>query len=128
VRHALEIGAALIRPTIMLRSKGLIEYQNGPVQNMSYLFDLEKFDERLKASCPQMRLYENLKEVERRGEIVRFAKPRVLPKDGNKDWNGFKKWANEQRQVIGKITVLDIDLVFAQTFVPFVFPVFKTNK
>jgi hypothetical protein len=117
VRHAIEIGAGLIRPTVMLRSDNIIEYQHGPVRNMSYLFELEKFDERLKASCPQMRLYEDDAEVEALGDVVRILKPRILDDDGNKDWNGFRKWAEENQQEKGKITVLDVDLVFGQTYV-----------
>lgn len=57
VRHAIEIGSSLIRPTIMLRPKNLIKYQNGPVENIDYMFDLKLFDARLRKACPLLPLY-----------------------------------------------------------------------
>jgi hypothetical protein len=115
VRHAIEIGASLIRPTIMLRSDGLIEYQHGPIYNMSYMFDLEKFDARLRSACPLLPLYEDLRAVEKHGRpMARVARPWDLPKENGEPITP-KTWAEMNRQGDGKITVIDMPLIMGQT-------------
>ncbi|OBT50601.1 hypothetical protein VE04_09135 [Pseudogymnoascus sp. 24MN13] len=103
VRQAIEIGASLIRPNIMLRSEGLIEYQNGPVHNMSYLFNLELFDARLRSACPYMPIYNDLAEVQLVGEVARVDLPRNLPEEQGVQLS-FTEWARLNRQPEGKIT------------------------
>jgi hypothetical protein len=93
----------------MLRSEDLIEYQNGPVQNMSYMFDLELFDARLRSACPQMPLYDDLEEVEQLGEVVPIYRDRFLPQGDDGKTISLKTWATQQRQEIGKILVIDMD-------------------
>jgi len=115
VRHAIEIGASLIRPTIMLRSDGLIEYQRGPIHNMSYMFDLEKFDARLRSACPLLPLYEDLRAVEKHGRpLARVARPWDLPQENGEPITP-KAWAEINRQGDGKITVIDMPLIMGQT-------------
>ncbi|OBT95118.1 hypothetical protein VE01_07345 [Pseudogymnoascus verrucosus] len=114
VRQAIEIGASLIRPNIMLRSEGLIEYQNGPVQNMSYLFNLELFDARLRSACPYMPIYNDLAEVEHVGEIARVDRPRNLPEEQGVQLS-FTEWARLNRQPEGKITVITMPRITGQT-------------
>ncbi|OAF60993.1 hypothetical protein VC83_02588 [Pseudogymnoascus destructans] len=114
VRQAIEIGASLIRPDIMLRSEGLIEYQNGPVHNMSYLFNLELFDARLRSACPHMPIYNDLAEVERVGEIARVGRPWDLPKEQGVQLS-FTAWAKLNRQAQDKITVITMPRITGQT-------------
>lgn len=115
VRHAIEIGAGLIRPTIMLRSEGLIEYQSGPIHDLGYMFDMEKFDARLKSACPQLPLYNDFEEVEKLGPVSGVARPWDLPEE-NGQRIAPKVWAEKNRQTIGKITVIDMPLIMGQTF------------
>lgn len=116
VRQAIEIGAALIRPNIMLRSEGLIEYQNGPVHNMSYLFNLELFDARLRSACPHMPIYNDIAEVERVGEIAKVDRPWDLPEEQGVKLS-FTAWAKLNRQQEGKITVFTMPRITGQTYV-----------
>ncbi len=116
VRDAIEIGAALIRPTIMLRSDGLIEYQRGPIHNMSYMFDLETFDARLRSACPLLPLYEDLTEVEKQGRpIARVTRPWDLPVENGEPITP-KAWAEINQQGDGKITVINMPLIMRQTY------------
>ncbi|OBT78100.1 hypothetical protein VF21_02741 [Pseudogymnoascus sp. 05NY08] len=126
VRQAIEIGASLIRPGIMLRSEGLIEYQNGPVHNMSYLFNLELFDARLRSACPHMPIYNDLAEVERVGEIARVDRPWDLPKEQGVQLS-FTAWAKLNRQALDKITVITMPRITGQTPVCADPPAFVAN-
>ncbi|KFZ06121.1 hypothetical protein V501_07710 [Pseudogymnoascus sp. VKM F-4519 (FW-2642)] len=123
VRQAIEIGASLIRPDIMLRSEGLIEYQNGPVHNMSYLFNLELFDARLRSACPHMPIYNDLAEVERVGEIAKVDRPWDLPKEQGVQLS-FTAWAQLNRQARDKITVITMPRITGQTYVPLPLPLY----
>jgi hypothetical protein len=115
VRHAIEIGAALIRPRIMLRNEDLIEYQRGPIQNMSYMFDLETFDTRLRSACPLLALYDDIREVEKQGRpIARISRPWALPEEDGVPISP-KTWAERNLQGDGKITVIDYPLIMGQT-------------
>ncbi|KFY00267.1 hypothetical protein O988_03401 [Pseudogymnoascus sp. VKM F-3808] len=114
VRQAIEIGASLILPTIMLRSEGLIEYQNGPVHNMSYLFNLPLFDSRLRSACPRMPIYNDLAEVERVGEIAKVDRPWDLPEQQGVRLS-FTAWAKLNRQGEGRITVINMPKITGQT-------------
>jgi hypothetical protein len=105
----------------MLRSEGLIEYQNGPIENMSYLFDLEMFDARLRESCPLLALYEDLRELEKHGrQLARIGRPRDLPWI-NDQMMTPKAWAEQNLQGDGKITVIDYPLIMGQTYADFLF-------
>lgn len=116
VRHAIEIGAGLVRPTIMLRSDGLIEYQSGPIHNMSYMFDLDKFDARLRSACPLLPLYDDLRAVEKYGRpVARVQRPWDLPVENGEPITP-KAWAEINRQGDGKITVIDMPLIMRQTY------------
>ncbi|KFY23987.1 hypothetical protein V493_05518 [Pseudogymnoascus sp. VKM F-4281 (FW-2241)] len=126
VRLAIEIGASLIRPNIMLRSEGLIEYQAGPVHNMSYLFNQELFDTRLRSACPHMPIYNDLAEVERVGDIARVDRPWTLPSKQGVQLS-FKEWARLNRQAEGKITVITMPRITGQTPVCLDPPVFVAN-
>lgn len=114
VRHAIEIGAGLVRPTIMLRSEGIIEYQSGPVRDMGYMFDMEMFDARLKKACPQLPLYKDMQAVEKLGAVSRVARPWDLPEENGQRVTP-KVWAEGNRKPTGTITVIDMPLIMGQT-------------
>lgn len=117
VRQAIEIGAALIRPNIMLRSENIIEYQSGPVQNMSYLFDLPLFDARLRSACPQMPLHHDLAAAEKLGKTARVARPWDLPEhEGTR--LSFTAWAALNRKPGDTITIIDMPRITGQTYAP----------
>lgn len=100
----------------MLRSDGLIEYQNGPIENMGYLFDLELFDARLRKACPLLPLYEDLRALENHGRtLARIGRPRDLPQE-NSQMMTPKAWAEQNLQGDGKITVIDYPLIMGQTY------------
>jgi hypothetical protein len=99
----------------MLRSEGLIEYQNGPIENMSYMFDLGIFDARVKKACPLLPLYEDLRELEKHGrELTRIGRPRDLPQE-NGQMMTPKAWVEQNLQGEGRITVIDYPLIMGQT-------------
>lgn len=92
----------------MLRSEDLIEYQNGPVRNMSYMFDSEVFDQRLKSACPQLQVFETLEDVQKLGSVEHVFRNRNLPQ-GEDGKISVKEWAQLNRPEIGKILVVDMD-------------------
>lgn len=115
IRHAIEIGASLIRPTIMSQSEGIAESQHGPVRSMSYMFDMEMFDARLRSACPLLPLYEDLRALERQGRtLARIGRPSDLPSE-NGQLMTPKAWAEQNLQGDGKITVIDYPLIMGQT-------------
>jgi len=114
-RLAIEIGAALIRPSMRLRSEGLIEYQTGPLIGFEYLFDTPKFEKRLAAACPRMRLFEDMQAVERKGNITRIVRPWFLPDDESGNPISLAAWTDENRAMNGNITVIDMPLTMGQS-------------
>lgn len=76
---------------------------------MSYMFDLELFDKRLKSACPEMPLYDDLEDVAKLGEVVRVYRNRNLPQGDDGKTISPKTWANQNRAEIGKILVIDMD-------------------
>jgi hypothetical protein len=116
VRHAIEIGASLIRPTIILRPDGVIEFRNGPVHNLGYMFDLEKFNARLRSACPLLPLYDDLRQLERHGrKLARIGRPKDLPSENGKMMTP-KAWAEQNLQGDWQITVIDYPLIMGQTY------------
>ena len=70
IRYAMDAGAGLIIPTISRRSDGdLSSLRNGTV-DMDHIFDQERFVSRMKLACPQMKLYKNVEELERLGQVT----------------------------------------------------------
>jgi hypothetical protein len=99
----------------MLRSEGLIEYQQGPIHDMGYMFDLETFEARLRKSCPLLPLYPDMRALEKHGrQIARVGRPRDLPEEDGKRMTP-KEWAEKNLAGEGKVTVIDYPLIMGQT-------------
>ena len=56
-------------PTISRRSDGDLSDLRNATVGMDHIFDQERFVSRLKMACPQMKLYENVQELEKIGQV-----------------------------------------------------------
>ncbi|KAL2065577.1 hypothetical protein VTL71DRAFT_3247 [Oculimacula yallundae] len=65
VRYAISAGAGLVIPTIVMRDEDNISIiRTGVNTEMSFMFDTQHFVESLKLSCPSLRLYPSVTDVE----------------------------------------------------------------
>ncbi|CZS94915.1 uncharacterized protein RAG0_04728 [Rhynchosporium agropyri] len=69
IRYAIDAGAGLILPVIKLRKEGDLSNLEGGTASMDYLFDKERFLSRMQLACPQMKVYQDLKELESMGIV-----------------------------------------------------------
>ncbi len=57
-------------PTIFQRSGGDLSNLESGIVGMDHLFDKDRFVARLKVACPQMRLYDDVQALKKRGIVT----------------------------------------------------------
>ncbi|CAN8096846.1 unnamed protein product [Discula destructiva] len=68
VRFAIQAGAALVLPRIVVRDDDIANYKTSKSTDFGYMFDSAHFTESMHKSCPPMRIYATLEEaVQARG-------------------------------------------------------------
>ncbi|KAI3393184.1 hypothetical protein diail_4640 [Diaporthe ilicicola] len=126
VRFAIQAGASLVLPRIILRSPEYIGYlETGQTADFSYMFDTPHFLDSMRLYCPQMKIHNTIEDAwGASGEIERLTlsvKPESLveggvPRTGIPDpaaWRGqFYSWLDTQIASGGKGTpsVIVVDL------------------
>lgn len=116
VRYAIQAGASLVLPRIVLRSStdiGTIE--TGQTADFSYMFDTNHFMESISLYCPQLKIHATIEDVrdglEEKEGLTLSLKPESLveggvPRTGIPDpsaWNGqFYSWLDTQISTAGK--------------------------
>lgn len=116
VRYAIQAGASLVLPRIVLRSStdiGTIE--TGQTADFSYMFDTPHFLESMSFYCPQLRIHNTIGDVrgglEEKEGLTLSLKPESLveggvPRTGIPDpsaWRGqFYSWLDTQISTAGK--------------------------
>lgn len=63
VRFAMQAGAALVLPQIMIRDDDITNYKTENATDFSYMFDTQHFYESMQRSCPEMTIYPTLGDV-----------------------------------------------------------------
>ncbi|KAK7748165.1 hypothetical protein SLS53_001420 [Cytospora paraplurivora] len=111
IRYAIQAGASLVLPRIVLRSARAIQLiETGQTGDFSYMFDTPHFMESMRLSCPQMRIHMSIGDVvesspEEGGDMDLSLKPESLvegdiPRTGLPDpgiWRGqFYHWLEGQ--------------------------------
>lgn len=118
VRYAIQAGASLVLPRIVLRSStdiGTIE--TGQTADFSYMFDTPHFLESMRLYCPQLKIHNSVEDVrgplEENGGLTLRLKPESLvlegvPRTGLPDpsaWRGqFYSWLDAQINAAGNVT------------------------
>lgn len=118
VRYAIQAGAILVLPRIVLRSStdiGTIE--TGQTADFSYMFDTPHFLESMRLYCPQLKIHNSVEDVrgplEENGGLTLSLKPESLveggvPRTGLPDpsaWRGqFYSWLDAQINIAGNDT------------------------
>lgn len=116
VRYAIQAGASLILPRIVLRSStdiGTIE--TGQTADFSYMFDTTHFLESISLYCPQLKIHNTIEDVrgglEEKEAMTLSLKPESLveggvPRTGIPDpsaWRGqFYSWLDTQISTAGQ--------------------------
>jgi len=113
VRWAIEFRAAIILPTIRPRlstntSKSVVHQYSDPGK-IEYLFDKDRFLDRLEKGCPQMRIYENREMVERIGQ-VKSVKMVELKRGSTKEQvEAYKgRWRSRNKSERGKVRLVQV--------------------
>lgn len=118
VRYAIQAGASLVLPRIVLRSStdiGTIE--TGQTADFSYMFDTPHFLESMSLYCPQLKIHNTIEDVrgglEEKEGLTLSLKPESLveggvPRTGIPDpsaWSGqFYSWLDKQITTAGQGT------------------------
>lgn len=118
VRYAIQAGASLVLPRIVLRSStdiGTIE--TGQTADFSYMFDTPHFLESMSLYCPQLKIHNTIEDVrgglEEKEGLTLSLKPESLveggvPRTGIPDpsaWRGqFYSWLDKQITTAGQGT------------------------
>lgn len=63
VRFAMQAGAALVLPQILIRDDDITNYKTKNGTDFSYMFDTQHFYESMQRSCPEMTIYPTLGNV-----------------------------------------------------------------
>ncbi|KAH6714165.1 hypothetical protein BKA61DRAFT_674777 [Leptodontidium sp. MPI-SDFR-AT-0119] len=81
IRYAIDAGAGLVLPVIHLRQDSDLSNLESGTTSMDYLFDKERFLSRIGMACPQMRVYQDLEELESMGTVTKteLIDPKKLP-------------------------------------------------
>ncbi|KAL2069416.1 hypothetical protein VTL71DRAFT_14095 [Oculimacula yallundae] len=81
IRYAIDAGAGLILPVIKLRKDDDLSNLESGTTSMDYLFDKDRFLSRMELACPQMRVYQDLRELESMGTVTKteLIDPKKLP-------------------------------------------------
>ena len=70
IRYAMQAGASLVLPRIILRSPFALEIlQTTETADFSYMFDTKHFLESMRLSCPQMKIYKSTKDVSDKSDV-----------------------------------------------------------
>lgn len=70
MRYAIDAGAAIILPTLNIRSEDELSDLTNGTAPLSYLFDETRFQSRSRIACPQMKIYENMEKLKMVGPVV----------------------------------------------------------
>ncbi|POS71964.1 hypothetical protein DHEL01_v209643 [Diaporthe helianthi] len=122
VRFAMQAGAALILPQILVRDADIANYKTHDATDFSYMFDTQHFLQSMQQSCPEMTIYSTLDDVTKgfnlTGDIDRVrVQAESLTGDGlikTEEWReAFYSWLEEEQvgPVTGKPgpTVIDLE-------------------
>lgn len=63
VRFAMQAGASLVLPQILIRDDDITNYKTENATDFSYMFDTQHFLESMQRSCPEMTIYPTLDDV-----------------------------------------------------------------
>ncbi|KAH8766701.1 hypothetical protein F5883DRAFT_77003 [Diaporthe sp. PMI_573] len=63
VRFAMQAGAALVLPQILIRDDDITNYKTQNATDFSYMFDTQHFLKSMQQSCPEMTIYPTLDDV-----------------------------------------------------------------
>ena len=97
VRYVIAAGGSLVLPRIEL-SEDWGDVRRGNTTEMDYMFDVDHFVDSLGLSCPQLRIYDTVDDVEDRGNghgpfsLVPETLVKYVPKEGLEhpdDWREF---------------------------------------
>lgn len=122
VRFAMQAGAALVLPQILLRDDDITNYKTQNVTQFGYMFDTQHFHKSMQQSCPEMTIYSSFDDViksgNHTGDINRLRfQAESLTGDGlikTEMWRQrFYAWLEQQQAgpVTGKPgpTVIDLE-------------------
>lgn len=118
VRYAIQAGASLVLPRIVLRSSTDIgNLETGETADFSYMFDTPHFMEHMQLFCPEMKIHDTIGDakvgLDGQEDITLSVKPESLvdggvPRTGIPDpgaWRGqFYSWLDKQVATAGKGT------------------------
>lgn len=106
IRFAIQAGAALVLPQILLRDDDITNYQTQNATEFGYMFDTQHFYESMQQSCPEMTIYPTFDDVIKSGnhtgdlDRLRFQ-AESLTGDGlikTEIWREeFYSWLGEQK-------------------------------
>ncbi|KAJ0122762.1 lternative oxidase [Diaporthe amygdali] len=121
LRFAMQAGAALVLPQILIRDDDIANYKTQNATDFSYMFDTQHFYKSIQQSCPEMTIYPTLDEAINQhnftGDVNRLRfQPESLTGDGlirTEMWRDkFYDWLEQQQAgpVTGKAGPMVIDL------------------
>lgn len=122
IRFAIQAGAALVLPQILLRDDDITNYQTQNATEFGYMFDTQHFYDSMQQSCPEMTIYPTIDDVIKSGnhtgdmDRLRFQ-AESLTGDGlikTEIWREkFYSWLEEQQAELGTKksgpTVIDLE-------------------
>ncbi|KAH7410646.1 hypothetical protein BKA64DRAFT_638309 [Cadophora sp. MPI-SDFR-AT-0126] len=81
IRYAIDAGAGLVLPVIHLRESSDLSNLESGTTSMDYLFDKQRFLSRMERACPQMRVYQDVEELNAMGIVTKteLIDPKKLP-------------------------------------------------
>lgn len=106
VRFAMQAGAALVLPKILVRDDDIANYKTQNTSDFGYMFDTQHFQKSIQQSCPEMTVYPSLDDAIKThnytGEVNRLRfQPESLTGDGliqTDIWRGkFYAWLDQQQ-------------------------------
>ncbi|KAG8163454.1 hypothetical protein KVR01_006751 [Diaporthe batatas] len=121
VRFAMQAGAALVLPQILIRDADITNYKTQNATDFGYMFDTQHFLKSMQQSCPEMTIYATLEDATKNSNLagdtnrVRFQ-AEALTGDGliktDKWREEFYSWLEEEEvgPVTGKTGPIVIDL------------------
>jgi len=104
IRYAIEAGVGIISPVIQQRDPNLIKINTGNGTDLSYLFDQEVFEARIKWACPRMPIYKTLADFKKLGPMRTIhTTPRNLPQN-NGPVTSIKSDLIKHKGAVGQVT------------------------
>ncbi|KAH7346260.1 hypothetical protein BKA65DRAFT_477475 [Rhexocercosporidium sp. MPI-PUGE-AT-0058] len=112
IRYAIDAGAGLVLPVIHLRQDSDLSNLESGTTSMDYLFDKDRFLSRMEMACPQMRVYQDLEELESMGTVTKteLMDPKKLPHSmTSRIAYSCREHIKEIRAPAGEITLVPLE-------------------